>query len=77
VQFAQWSALFAPATTPEPIVEKLRATVRKVISEPALQQTILNAGSPIEYLDAPQFAAYWKTDAQTMTEAVKRIGKVE
>jgi tripartite-type tricarboxylate transporter receptor subunit TctC len=77
VQFAQWSALFAPATTPEPIIEKLRATVRKVISEPALQQTILNAGSPIEYLDAPQFAAYWKTDAQTMTEAVKRIGKVE
>lgn len=77
VQFAQWSALFAPAATPEPIVEKLRATVRKVVSDPALQQTILNAGSPIEYLDAPQFAAYWKTDAQTMTEAVKRIGKVE
>ena len=77
VQFAQWSALFAPASTPEPIVEKLRATVRKVVSDPALQQTILSAGSPIEYLDAPQFATYWKTDAQTMTEAVKRIGKVE
>ena len=77
VQFAQWSALFAPAATPEPIIEKLRATVRKVVSEPTLQQTILNAGSPVEYLDAPQFAAYWKTDAQTMTEAVKRIGKIE
>ena len=77
VQFAQWSALFAPAATPEPIVERLRATVRKVVSDPTVQQTILNAGSPIEYLDAPQFAAYWKTDAQTMTEAVKRIGKVE
>ena len=77
VQFAQWSALFAPASTPEPIIDKLRATLRKVLNDPALQQTILNAGSPIEYLDAPQFAAYWKSDGQAMTEAVKRIGKLE
>ena len=77
VQFAQWSALFVPAATPDPIVEKLRATVRKLMSDPTLQQTILNAGSPVEYMDAPQFAAYWKADAQTMTDSVKRIGKVE
>ena len=77
VQFAQWSALFAPASTPEPIIDKLRATLRKVLNDPALQQTILNAGSPIEYMDAPQFAAYWKSDGQAMTDAVKRIGKLE
>ncbi len=77
VQFAQWSALFAPAATPDAVIEKLRATLRKLTSDPALQQTILTAGSPIEYMDAPQFAAYWKTDAQVMTEAVKRIGKLE
>ena len=77
VQFAQWSALFAPASTPDPVIDKLRATLRKLMNDPALQQTILNAGSPIEYMDAPQFAAYWKTDAQAMNEAVKRIGKLE
>jgi len=77
VQFAQWSALFVPAATPDAIVEKLRTTMRKLMSDPALQQTILNAGSPIEYMDAPQFTAYWKTDAQMMTEAVKRIGRLE
>ena len=31
----------------------------------------------IEYMDAPQFAQYWKADAQRMNEAVKRIGKLE
>ena len=35
------------------------------------------AGSPIEYLDAPEFQAYWDADAKAMAEAVKRIGKVE
>ncbi|MEP6608422.1 MAG: hypothetical protein ABJA83_07055 [Burkholderiaceae bacterium] len=47
------------------------------MSDPTLQQTILNAGSPVEYMDAPQLAAYWKADALAMTEAVKRIGKLE
>ena len=40
-------------------------------------QTIGRAGSPIEYLDAPEFQRYWDADAALMTDAVKRIGKVE
>ncbi|MGH6612178.1 MAG: tripartite tricarboxylate transporter substrate binding protein, partial [Burkholderiaceae bacterium] len=59
VQFAQWSALFVPAATPEPVVEKLRSTVQKIANDPALRQTILTAGSPVEYMDAPQFTQYW------------------
>jgi tripartite-type tricarboxylate transporter receptor subunit TctC len=77
VQFAQWSALFVPAATPEPIVQRLRAVARKVAADPAVVQTIARAGSPIEYLDAPDFQAYWDADAKTMVEAVRRIGKVE
>ena len=77
VQFAQWSALFVPAGTPDAIVQKLRAAAKKVAADPAVVQTINRAGSPIEYLDAPEFQAYWDADAKLMTEAVRRIGKVE
>jgi tripartite-type tricarboxylate transporter receptor subunit TctC len=77
VQFAQWSALFAPAGTPEAIVQRLRAAARKAAADPAVVQTITRAGSPIEYLDAPEFQAYWDADAKLMVEAVRRIGKVE
>ena len=76
-QFAQWSALFVPAATPEPIVQRLRAAAQKVAADPAVQQTIARAGSPVDYLDAPAFQTYWDADAATMTEAVRRIGKVE
>ena len=38
---------------------------------------IAKAGSPIEYLDAPEFQAYWDADAAVMTEAVHAVGKVE
>ena len=76
-QFAQWSALFAPAGTPEAIVQRLRVAARKIASDPQVVAIINGAGSPIEYLDAPEFQTYWDIDARHMTEAVRLIGKVE
>jgi tripartite-type tricarboxylate transporter receptor subunit TctC len=77
VTFAQWAALFVPAGTPEPIVARLREAARKAAADPQVVQTIGRAGSPIEYLDAPEFQRYWDADAALMTDAVKKIGKVE
>ena len=77
VQFAQWSALFVPAGTPDAIVQKLRAAAKKAAADPQVVATINRAGSPIEYLDAPEFQSYWDGDAKLMTEAVRKIGKVE
>ncbi len=75
--FAQWSALFVPAGVPDDIVIKLRAAAKKVAVDPAVVGIIGRAGSPVEYLDAPEFQAYWDKDAGLMTQAVRRIGKVE
>ncbi|MEJ7687846.1 MAG: tripartite tricarboxylate transporter substrate binding protein [Variovorax sp.] len=76
-KFAQWSGLFVPAGTPEDIVRKLRTAAAKVAADPAVVQVIEKAGSPIAYLDAPEFQSYWDADARTMTQAVRKIGKVE
>ena len=75
--FAQWSALFVPAGVPDDILQRLRAAARKAAQDPAVVAVINKAGSPVEYLDAPDFQAYWDADARRMTEAVNRIGKVE
>ncbi len=77
VRFAQWSALFVPAATPEDIVRKLRAASARVAADPNLRMVIGKAGSPIEYLDAPEFQVYWDADAAAMTKAVRTVGKVE
>ena len=77
VRFAQWSALFVPAGTPDDVVRKLRAVAAKVATDPSVRQVIGRAGSPIEYLDAPEFQAYWDVDAAEMTKAVRAVGKVE
>ena len=77
VHFAQWSALFVPAATPDDIVKKLRAAAAKAAADPSVRQVIAKAGSPIEYLDAPEFQTYWNADAAMMVKAVRAVGKVE
>jgi tripartite-type tricarboxylate transporter receptor subunit TctC len=77
VKFAQWSGLFVPAGVPDEIVQRLRAAARRAAADPQVQQVIRSAGSPIEYLDAPEFQTYWDADAAVMVEVVRRIGKVE
>jgi tripartite-type tricarboxylate transporter receptor subunit TctC len=77
VTFAQWSGLFVPAGTPEPVVQKLRQAAATAANDPKVRETIQAAGSPLLYLDAPEFQDYWSKDAAKMTEAVRKIGKVE
>ncbi len=77
IQFAQWSALFVPAGASDEVVARLRSAARKVAADPQVVATIARAGSPIEYLDAPEFQTYWAADARLMSQAVRRIGKVE
>ena len=77
VRFAQWSGLFVPATAPDAVVQRLRQAAAKVANDPAVRQTVNKAGSPIEYLDAPEFQTYWDADAAVMVRAVRAIGKLE
>ncbi len=77
VEYAQWSGLFVPVGTPDAIVEKLRAAAQRAAEDPAVRQTINGAGSPIQYLDMPQFQEYVNADARKMGDVVKKIGKVE
>jgi tripartite-type tricarboxylate transporter receptor subunit TctC len=77
VEFAQWSGLFVPAETPEPVVAKLREAARVAANDPQVRQTMTTAGSPLQYLDTPEFQAYIAEDAKKLKEAVHKIGKVE
>jgi len=77
VQFAQWSGLFVPASTPDAIVGRLREAAQSAANDPKAVQTIGAAGSPMLYLDMPEFTRYWSADAAKMAEVVQKIGRVE
>ena len=76
-EYAQWSGLFIPKDTPEPIAQRLRASARAAAQDGKVNDVILNAGSPVLYQDSADFEKYVQTDATRMSAVVKRIGKVE
>lgn len=76
VEFAQWAGLFVPANTPPAVIAKMREAARAAASDPRVRQVISGSGSPIQYLDAPEFQKYWDADAAKMVHVVKLIGKV-
>ena len=77
VEFAQWSGLFVPKDTPAPVIERLRAAAKLAALDEKVKTVLEGAGSPIQYLDAPDFQKYWDADAKKMADVVKKIGKVE
>ena len=76
-EYAQWSGLFIPAATPEPVAQRLRAAARAAAQDPKVREVIQGSGSPVLYLDTPEFEKYVQADVRRMVDVVKRIGKVE
>ena len=77
IDYAQWSGLFVPAGTPEPVVARLREAAKAAASDERVGQVLGTAGSPVLYMDAPEFQRYVDADAAKMAEIVKKVGKLE
>ncbi len=76
-EYAQWSGLFVPAGTPEPVAQRLRAAARAAANDAKVKEVILAAGSPVLYQDTPEFEKYIQADVRRMADVVKKMGKVE
>lgn len=76
-EYAQWSGLFVPSATPDPVAQRLRAAARMASQDARVREVIQNAGSPLLYQDTPDFEKYVQQDARAMVEVVRRMGKVQ
>ena len=77
VEYYLWAGLFAPKGTPAAALKSLRDAVRQAAQDPEFKNAMEKAQTPIAYLDADEFQAFWDKDARILAEVVKRIGKVE
>ncbi len=77
IEYYIWAALLAPRATPAPIQKTLRDAVRRAVADPDFKNAMARVNSPIQYMDAPEFASYWEADARRLAAMVKIVGKVE
>ena len=77
VEYQAWSGLVAPKGTPAPVIKILRDAVRQAVKEPEVTNAAAKLDTPVSYMDADEFNAWWEKDAQRLAEVVRKIGKVE
>jgi tripartite-type tricarboxylate transporter receptor subunit TctC len=70
-----WLGMFAPAGTPQPIVDRLRDEVGKALASPEVRQKLNTAGGlqPL-VLKPPEFAALIESDAAKYGKLVRELG---
>ena len=77
VEFYIWAGLFAQSALPAPIMTQLRAAMAQAVRAPEVVKVFETAGSPVAYMDAPEFSKFVADDSARLVAAVKKIGKVE
>jgi tripartite-type tricarboxylate transporter receptor subunit TctC len=76
-EFYIWAGLFAPKGTPEPVLAKLRTTVRDAVNEPEFKAAMDKLETPVVFKQGDEFQRFFDADAKRLAEGVRKVGKVE
>lgn len=71
VNATSWFAVFAPAATPKPVIDKLTADLKKVVENPAFKQKAQEQGATADYMNPQQLGAMVKTEWANWAQVVK------
>ncbi len=77
VEYTAWAGLVAPKNTPPAVIKILREATRQAVKDPEVVNSHAKLDTPLAYMDADEFNAWWAKDAARLAEVVKKIGKVE
>jgi tripartite-type tricarboxylate transporter receptor subunit TctC len=77
VEYTAWAGLVAPKNTPPAVIKILRDATRQAVKAPEVVTSHAKLDTPIAYMDADEFNAWWAKDAARLAEVVRKIGKVE
>lgn len=71
-----WFAVFAPAKTPQAIVDRLSSEIAKITATPAFQQKASEQGASADYMDPKKLGDFSKQELVRWGEVVK-ASKIE
>jgi len=71
VNATSWFAVFAPKATPQPVIDKLAADIKKVVEDPGFRKKAEEQGATADYMNPQQLAAMVKTEYGNWAQVVK------
>lgn len=71
-----WYGVFVPAGTPPPIIDKLNATIVKVMGEPDMVRQLTHAGVEPHTTTQDELGKIMKLDTESMRKAMREAGVI-
>lgn len=69
-----WQAIFVPAGTPAPIIDRLHGEIRKILAEPEMQEKLKAFGMQPADMSTAQIAAFQKGEVEKWAQVIKAAG---
>lgn len=76
-EFYIWVGLFAPAGTPAPILERIRAAAGQAARDPDFQRAMTASGNTLDHRDGEAFLRFYNEDAARLVRVVRALGRIE
>ena len=70
-EVVSWQAIFAPAGTPKPIVDRLHNEIAKILREPEMQERLGKLGMQGADMTIEQIAAFQKAEVAKWAAVIK------
>ena len=70
-EVVSWQAVFAPAGTPKPIIERLHNEIAKILREPEVQDRLAKLGMQGAEMTTEQIAAFQKAEVAKWAAVIK------
>ena len=76
-EFYIWAGVFAPKGTPEPVLAKLRESLRVAVSDPDFKGAMDKLETPVTFKQGDEFRKFFDADARRLAEGVRKVGRIE
>jgi tripartite-type tricarboxylate transporter receptor subunit TctC len=75
VVFIMWRSVLAPKGTPQPILDKLEATFRKISEDKSFQALIRGLGDDVQFQGGKEFETTWRQEWELFAKVVTAAQK--
>lgn len=76
-EFYIWAGVFAPKGTPEPILARLRETLKTAVADPDFKAGMDRLETPIAFKQGDEFQKFFDADARRLAAGVRKVGRAE
>lgn len=73
-ELTTWMAMFAPAGTPDAVIDRLRQATHAALSDPGIAARISDSGMRVQRSSSPELGAYVRKETVRWAEYVKEAG---